>query len=285
MRQQPSLKAETHAEPGERDDSAAGRDLQAEHRDRTAEGRDRAADERDRKAKENDELRAVTSETNRSSRGRSDRRNGRSGRRTRDAYAAADRDRAARDRDEASASRRRGADDRTRASDDREAASVDRDEAAKDRDISFMDELTGVYRRGPGMVELEREMSRSSRTRHPFVIGFVDVDGLKARNDSLGHAAGDKLLVEVVDALRNQFRSYDVIVRFGGDEFVCGIQDLDSEEIGRRLAAVDADLRTRDASITVGLAELGPDDSLSAMIARADEELYARRSLRPTTRA
>jgi diguanylate cyclase (GGDEF)-like protein len=147
-----------------------------------------------------------------------------------------------------------------------------------------MDELTGAYRRGPGMVELEREMSRAKRTKHPFVIGFIDVDGLKARNDSLGHAAGDELLIRVVDALRGQLRSYDLIARFGGDEFVCGIQDLNMAETAKRFAIVDNDLRTHDASITVGLAELGEDDSLSQLIARADEELYAKRSLRPTTR-
>lgn len=135
------------------------------------------------------------------------------------------------------------------------------------------------------MLELEREMRRAKRTNNPFVVGFIDVDGLKARNDSLGHAAGDDLLVKVVDAVRDQLRSYDLIVRFGGDEFVCGIQDLDIAQVAQRLSAVDADLRTRDASITVGLAELGEDDSLSDLIARADEELYAKRSLRPSSRA
>lgn len=135
------------------------------------------------------------------------------------------------------------------------------------------------------MLELEREMRRAKRTKRPFVIGFIDVDGLKARNDSLGHAAGDELLVKVVDAVRGQLRSYDLIVRFGGDEFVCGIQDLDIAQISKRLRVVDADLRTRGASITVGLAELGEDNSLSSLIARADEELYAKRSLRPSSRA
>lgn len=277
----------TTLEPGSngRDDSAAGRDREAEHRDRSAEVRDRAADERDLEAQENDDLRTAASEAVRSLGRALERRDMPFGRRASDSHAAADRDRAAADRDEATASRLRGAADRTRASDGREAASADRDEAAKDRDVSSMDELTGAYRRGPGMVELEREMGRSKRTRHPFVIGFIDVDGLKARNDSLGHAAGDELLVGVVGALRDQFRSYDLIVRFGGDEFVCGIQDLGIEEIARRLTAVESDLGTRGASITVGLAELGEDDSLSHMIARADEELYEKRSLRPSTRA
>lgn len=134
-------------------------------------------------------------------------------------------------------------------------------------------------------MELEREASRAKRTKRPFVIAFIDVDGLKAKNDSMGHAAGDELLLNVVDAMRARLRSYDLIVRFGGDEFVCALMDLDLGEAANRFTVVDADLGLRGASITVGLAQLGEEDSLSDLIARADEELYEKRSRRSTTRS
>jgi diguanylate cyclase (GGDEF)-like protein len=124
------------------------------------------------------------------------------------------------------------------------------------------------------LVELEREMMRAKRTGHPFVVAFLDVDGLKAINDSLGHDAGDQLLRRVVDCTRSQLRSYDLIVRFGGDEFVCGLSNLRQREATERFERINASLAEHDSSITVGLAELEDGDSLVELIARADKALY-----------
>lgn len=112
----------------------------------------------------------------------------------------------------------------------------------------------------------------------PFMLAFVDVDGLKAVNDSLGHAAGDQLLRKVVDSLRSNLRSYDLLVRFGGDEFVCALSDLGLAEANKRFEKINGELKSSfDASITVGLAHLEPGDSLVSLIARADEALYEER--------
>lgn len=271
-----------------RDRTAQERDLRAEVRDRSASERDLAADERDRSAEEREALpvdpRQLESNDLYGGNPPERRTTQEGGRRQADSLNAADRAHAASDRLAASSSRARGARDRTSALGDREAASGDRDDAAKDRDVSSLDELTDTYRRGPGLLELEREVARAKRTRHPFVLAFIDVDGLKATNDSRGHAAGDHLLLQVVSAIRDQLRSYDLIVRFGGDEFVCGVLDLDLPTTTDRFGQAHAAL-TGGASFTVGLAALGDDDSLSELIARADEELYAKRSLRGTTRA
>lgn len=271
-----------------RDRTAQERDLRAAVRDRSASERDLAAEERDRSAEERE---ALPVDPRRLEQGDVQRGNPperrttqEGGRRKVDSQNAADRAHAASDRQASSSSRLGGARDRTSALDDREAASGDRDDAAKDRDVSTLDELTDTYRRGPGLVELERELARAKRTSHPFVVAFVDVDGLKATNDSRGHAAGDILLLQVVRAIRDQLRSYDLIVRFGGDEFVCGVLDLDLPTTTDRFAQAHAAL-TDGASFTVGLAALGADDSLSELMARADEELYAKRSLRASTRA
>ena len=115
---------------------------------------------------------------------------------------------------------------------------------------------------------------------------FVDVDGLKATNDSLGHAAGDQLLCQVVDAIRARLRLYDLIVRFGGDEFVCGLLDLKMEDAAKRFLLVNADLtHNQQASVTVGLAELRRDDNLEDLIRRADEAMYVDRQQRPSPHA
>lgn len=277
-----------------RDETAERRDRTAEIRDRQAEDRDRSADERDQDAEARDRsaekreagpLDTRSSENGHSGAALEERRTrANTGRRRVDSQNASDRAHAASDRQAASGARLVGARDRTMALDDREASSGDRDVAAKDRDVSSLDEQTGTYRRGPGLVELERELSRAKRTKHPFVLAFIDVDGLKATNDSLGHAAGDALLLGVVQAIRDQLRSYDLIARFGGDEFVCAVLDLDLETTTQRFVQAEAALKD-GASFTVGLAELKEEDSLTDLIARADEALYAKRSLRPSTRA
>lgn len=230
------------------------RDDRAEARDGRAEARDGRAKARDDRAKARDD-RAVGAE-------------------------------AAPYRAEAVRDRREAASDRAHSAADRDAAASDRVVSAGERAVSSIDGLTRAYRRDAGTLELERETARAKRTEQPFVLAFVDVDGLKATNDSLGHPAGDQLLRQIVDTIRANVRSYDLIVRFGGDEFVCGLMDMNLEKAAERFLLVNADLaETQHASVSVGLAELAPDDSVADLIARADEALYREREQRPSDRA
>lgn len=175
--------------------------------------------------------------------------------------------------------RKGGASDRVQAADDRQAASADRVQSARDRALSSIDTLTRAYRRDAGVMALEREIARATRTEQPFSLAFVDVDNLKMTNDSLGHAAGDHLLRETANSIRGRLRSYDLIIRFGGDEFLCGLPGLNLTDAEDRFALVDGDLAEAEAaSITVGLVELKPDgETLEQLIARADEAMYQRR--------
>jgi diguanylate cyclase (GGDEF)-like protein len=111
-------------------------------------------------------------------------------------------------------------------------------------------------------------------------VTFVDVDGLKQINDSKGHLAGDSLLVAVADSLRGCLRSYDLIMRFGGDEFVCALPNVDVEAVRRRFLHVSAALATgsAQASISVGFADLASEDSAEDVIRRADADLLANRA-------
>src|SRR5205807_5957064 len=84
----------------------------------------------------------------------------------------------------------------------REIAGISPAALEKLRDQLAVDELTGCMRRASGIAALEREVSRARRDRTPLAIAFVDADGLKHANDTLGHAAGDQLLKDVADALR-----------------------------------------------------------------------------------
>jgi diguanylate cyclase (GGDEF)-like protein len=231
------------------------RDRLADDRDETASDHEEAADARDHRADDRDRRAAA-----------------------REQFVSAVDPGASSDRSEALRDRRSAASDRAHAAADRVAASSDRLVSARDRAVSSIDGLTGAHRRDSGTVELEREAARAQRTGQTLVLAFVDVVGLKARNDARGHEAGDRLLRSLVEAMRSNLRSYDLIVRFGGDEFVCGLVDLTLDEAALRFSLVSADLaEVEDASITVGLVELRPDESLHSLIARGDEDLYRQR--------
>jgi diguanylate cyclase (GGDEF)-like protein len=129
------------------------------------------------------------------------------------------------------------------------------------------------------MEQLRREIDRARRAPEELVVTFVDVDGLKVVNDTKGHLAGDALLVAVADSLRSRLRSYDLIMRFGGDEFVCALPNADVGGVRQRFTEVSDALAAGPTrgSITVGFAELADNDSAADLIRRADADLPTHR--------
>src|SRR5258708_17716461 len=97
------------------------------------------------------------------------------------------------------------------------------------------DDLTCAMRRGAGIAALGQEIARARRMKVNIVVAFVDVDGLKAVNDRDGHPAGDTVLRIVAVTLRQAVRSYDLVIRYGGDEFVCVLFGADLEGATRML--------------------------------------------------
>jgi len=238
-----------------RDARAAARDVRADARDARAAERDARAAERDARAAERErEERARAAATG-----------------SVDPLLIADQVMARRDRPAA-------ARDRFHAMSDRAAARLDRIVSANERVESSIDGLTGAYRRDAGLLALEHEIARAHRTGESFVLAFVDVNNLKVRNDLHGHIAGDRLLRKIADTLRANVRSYDLVVRYGGDEFICGFPALDVNDGAERFARINEDLAASDeASVAFGLAELVRGDSLTGLIAKADALMYANR--------
>jgi diguanylate cyclase (GGDEF)-like protein len=194
-----------------------------------------------------------------------------------------------RDRARAAADRATAAVDRAQAAADRLEAARDRVEAVRARseaeDIlrgATTDVLTGARSRQFGLEEIARELRRAQRTGATLVLAFVDVDGLKKVNDSQGHPAGDALLKRTGEALSAGVRVYDLVVRYGGDEFVCAMPNLSAQGARPRLEKIAAALASVDSehSITFGLAEARLADSLQELIARADADLLTRRAER-----
>ncbi len=191
---------------------------------------------------------------------------------------------AVRDRVSAASSRAQAAADREQAARDRERAGHDRAQARTDRDALFShlkaaetDELTGATTRDAGLGELEVEIDRSQRLDGALVVAYVDVLGLQAVNDARGRPAGDETLQGVVRAIRLQLRSYDLIVRLGGHEFLCVLSGATHENARHRFAAVQAALGGGQwpSRIKVGFATLAAGDDPADLIERADAELSA----------
>jgi predicted signal transduction protein with EAL and GGDEF domain len=97
---------------------------------------------------------------------------------------------------------------------------------------------------------------------------------MKGLNDRDGHAAGDQALRSLVSIMRANVRSFDPVVRYGGDEFVCGIGGVGIADVERRFGVIDAALRHElRVGISVGLAALEGAESLDELTARADANL------------
>ena len=249
---------------------AAARDQAAHDRDLTALERDRAAARRDREL--------AAREAGETSRGQA-------------ATNAKNRLRAARDRKDAAADRSIAAEGRVRAAADREQAARDRAQAAQDRAqsradrhaliqqlaMAEIDQLTGARLRGPGLVQLDHEIDRARRASGALVVAYVDVVGLKAVNDVHGHAAGDKVLQRAVQRIRMHLRPYDLIIRVGGDEFLCVMSGATIQDARQRFASMQTMLTVDPdpVAIKVGFAALGPCDGAAELIQRADAELPA----------
>jgi diguanylate cyclase (GGDEF)-like protein len=196
--------------------------------------------------------------------------------------------RAAYDRERAAADRERAADDRLQAAADREIARQERAEALRIRSESAglleqaaTDQLTGARTRFLGLDEALRELERTRRQPGAaLMVAFVDVDGLKRINDSRGHLAGDALLRLVGQTLIANLRRYDVVVRYGGDEFVCAMPEMSPADACARFRTISQELATVDPgySISIGLAQSRAEDSLDDLISRADADLLGGRS-------
>jgi diguanylate cyclase (GGDEF)-like protein len=153
------------------------------------------------------------------------------------------------------------------------------------RRLARTDSLTGLPNRASFMETLMGRMSPQRRRNDgDFAIVYMDLDGFKGVNDTLGHPAGDQLLQMVADHLRACVRPHDVVARLGGDEFTMLLDMVRSTEDAMRVAErvvsgmpkqISVGGRTADVGISVGIVVSEPRHvSLDAMLSEADQALY-----------
>jgi diguanylate cyclase (GGDEF)-like protein len=142
------------------------------------------------------------------------------------------------------------------------------------REQAAFDDLTGVLRRAAGISAAEREIARARRQKTPLTVAFVDIDGLKQANDRRGHAFGDQMLRGLASGLRGGLRAQDLVLRYGGDEFVCVLPDTAAEGATTKLEQIRTELAAKGIGLSMGLAQLERADDVVSLLARADGELY-----------
>jgi len=149
------------------------------------------------------------------------------------------------------------------------------------------DELTGLRNRGAVVERLESELARAQRTNASLAIAILDIDFFKQVNDTFGHPVGDRVLREFADRLRDTFRPYDIVGRYGGEEFIaiCPVEQEKSFELFERFRAVVeetpflADDLAINVTVSIGVRTLMGNEAkgsqpILALLADADAALY-----------
>jgi two-component system, cell cycle response regulator len=150
---------------------------------------------------------------------------------------------------------------------------------------SRTDALTGLGNRRNGVTRLQEEIDKCRRNRRMLSVVMIDIDHFKRVNDTHGHPGGDDVLRHVAQQLRSVSRSSDVIVRWGGEEFLFVFPETDLSQATQivdrfraHLAAQPIAMPSSGAELVVtisgGAAELEARDTPESLVARADEALY-----------
>ncbi len=150
--------------------------------------------------------------------------------------------------------------------------------------VARHDPLTGAFNRYALAETLSGEVARSRRYHHPFALLMVDIDRFKEFNDRFGHAAGDNVLRVVASLLTRCVRETDIVVRYGGDEFLILLVETDGEavhvkerierEFEREFGTTTYGMPIR---VSIGAAHWAPDtgESVDTLLSRADRAMYA----------
>jgi diguanylate cyclase (GGDEF)-like protein len=155
---------------------------------------------------------------------------------------------------------------------------------AQARHFGYYDELTGLPNRSLLLDRLKQAMAQSDRQHKQVALLFIDLDKFKNVNDTLGHEAGDKLLQLVAERLTTCIRYGDTACRYGGDEFVIMLPEIDGQEsvavvtekIRTHLATsyvVEGNVFTVNASIGIAVYR-GDGQNCSELIKQADIAMY-----------
>jgi diguanylate cyclase (GGDEF)-like protein len=149
--------------------------------------------------------------------------------------------------------------------------------------VSRHDGLTQCLNKNAAMEELQREIAHATRHGNKLSIMLSDLDNFKEINDTHGHLGGDKILIDFSKKVKATLRGSDQLTRFGGDEFMTILPDTDLEQallVANRLHEAGSKSQPIAWSVSIGIsAWQDKDDSLDALLTRADQALYKSKAL------
>ncbi len=146
--------------------------------------------------------------------------------------------------------------------------------------LASADPLTGLANRRGGGEDIAAEISRARRQNSALSCVLLDIDHFKDVNDTFGHQAGDHVLREISSLLRRTVRAYDILIRWGGEEFLVVLPNVELEQarkLAERIRAAVEGLPLAGiggVTVSAGVAALGADYSFEAMFEAADRRLY-----------
>ena len=148
---------------------------------------------------------------------------------------------------------------------------------------AHFDFLTKLPNRRYFIENLEHRILRCERYGDVTALLFLDVDNLKQINDNHGHLVGDECLTRLADILARNIRASDMVARIGGDEFAMLIDNVDADEVDRKIGKLIkriAKEKIQDGSkfiklsAAIGYCFVGPKDSVDGLMSRADAAMY-----------
>jgi diguanylate cyclase (GGDEF)-like protein len=150
--------------------------------------------------------------------------------------------------------------------------------------LSLYDDLTGLHNRRGFTTLVEQQLKLAARKRCPCLMFYFDIDNLKEINDTFGHAVGSEMICALASALRETFRTSDILARLGGDEFTAFSIDVDAANAGsiagrfsNAINEINLNISNGNRlTVSVGVAEVRAccDGSIQSAILRADQAMY-----------
>jgi diguanylate cyclase (GGDEF)-like protein len=128
--------------------------------------------------------------------------------------------------------------------------------------------------------EINKAIAVHARNHTPYGLAILDVDHFKVVNDTYGHSVGDEILIDLVNLIEGNIRCIDQLFRYGGEEFVLLLPDVDRKNLEammqRMRTTLHKSLKSPAGTVTVsfGLADLRTDDDVTQWFSRADQALY-----------
>jgi diguanylate cyclase (GGDEF)-like protein len=151
--------------------------------------------------------------------------------------------------------------------------------------LAITDGLTKLHNSRSFYSQIEVEVDRFNRYKHPLSLLLLDIDHFKQYNDTFGHLQGDKVLVRISQIIRSCLRKLDTAYRYGGEEFTVILPETTCEEaqnVAERIRnAVKSEKFDPDTgnditiTISIGVTQYSPEEELSAFIQRADKAMYS----------